>query len=170
MITFNALKKGDYFHLIGNSLGLMVQSDIEAEQRKTYLRMDWTSRDGRYSYIANAIHVDLDHPILSIMKPDYTVAVCAAPDVEMATCERSGLILPVVAMETWETHEYDFDSDDEMASSIAETVVHYRCPDREWVREERHANWELAQSIARAEDGAMREAGWGVIGGPARGE
>ena len=30
------------------------------------------------------------------------------------------------------------------------------------------SNRELAEMIARGEEGAMREAGWGVIGGPAR--
>ena len=86
-----------------------------------------------------------------------------------AHCHRCGAGIGYADLEPVDVAvNYGEDGQPDPGGAFVEHHTEWRCGDRTACNERRHKLAQVAESAARAEDGALREEGWGVIGGPAR--
>jgi hypothetical protein len=91
-------------------------------------------------------------------------------NIGMGRCERCQDLLPSPCLDEKEEFYYDWDNpDSDVAGSFLESRTYYACRDKAQCLANRRKMAVVMQGIAKQQDGAMREAGWGAIGNGARG-
>jgi len=148
--TFSNIKIGSAFRQSGDT--------------RVYVRVDCAHMTGDARF-CNAVNTDT---MVYSRVGSETQVTPARYGGEMGQCCVCGETYPVVALIEQDENYYDWDDPDGGSFLLHRTTR--LCQDSAACRQRRAAAARLAGDMARADDGSASERGWGVIGGPARGE
>ena len=114
--------------------------------------MTWDHVFQTYNITVNDHVYRLDGSIVRLVPPaDATCRLCGESGVELMTPVRI-------------TQNYGEDGEEDDGGCFSESRTEWRCADQNTCRQNRREWAAIMRSAAIAEDGAMREAGFGVIG------
>ena len=166
-MKFSELQIGQFFRTNYPDYALAVYLRVPplAQEDGEFINYHYRRHDvtGAYFYAWGRMDDDVEVALVN------TATGLVEQNIGQERCERCQDLLPTPCLDEKEVSYYDWDNpDSDVAGSFLLSRTYYVCRDQVQCLANRRETAEVLRQVAKQQDGAMREAGWGAIGNGAR--